>query len=167
MSNDKYIYELLEDPNYKVLEDGTILTCRNKQGHTTTTWRKKPCYVTSEGYLRIKYYRKGLFLHRIVYAHFNGDLEPHKHINHIDGNKVNNRPENLELVSTSANNLHAYRVLKRKPVTAARKFTFEQAEEIRRLVAEENVRAVDLARKFGVRKGTIHYILTGRTYRFA
>ncbi len=37
--------------------------------------------------------------HRIVYSWFNGNLKQDFHIHHLDGNKTNNNPENLEQIS--------------------------------------------------------------------
>lgn len=60
-------------------------------------------------------------VHRLVAAAFHGEggaLD----VNHIDGNKVNNRPENLEWVTRSENMFHAQRAgLKSdcKPVVGA------------------------------------------------
>jgi len=57
---------------------------------------------------------KQYLLHRLVALHFIG--EKTLEINHIDGNKDNNCVENLEYVTHSENQLHAFRVLNRKPV---------------------------------------------------
>lgn len=42
-------------------------------------------------------------LHRVVYAHFNGPIPRGKswHVHHIDGNRLNNQIENLELLSAT------------------------------------------------------------------
>lgn len=65
--------------------------------------------LSRAGYLRIKLSdRKIHFIHRLVASCFcdNGDNKPY--VNHIDGNKSNNTPGNLEWVTTQENNQHAW-----------------------------------------------------------
>ena len=62
------------------------------------------------GYMSISYCSTRLLSHRIVYASKVGLLDPNKEINHKNGIKRDNRPENLELVTGSENMFHAYRV---------------------------------------------------------
>jgi hypothetical protein len=47
-------------------------------------------------------------LHRMVYTYFKGEIPPKMTINHKDGNKSNNRIDNLECISRSENIKHAY-----------------------------------------------------------
>ena len=54
-------------------------------------------------------------VHRIVMEAFCGKSQ--LEVNHKDGNKANNALSNLEYVTHSENQLHSYRVLKRKPTT--------------------------------------------------
>ena len=60
---------------------------------------------------------KGYFLHRLVARAFcDGYTEEKNTVNHKDGNTLNNCADNLEWVSQSENNKHAYRVLGRQKV---------------------------------------------------
>ena len=45
--------------------------------------------------------RYGKRLHRVVYQHHNGDIPKGCHVHHKDGDRSNNQPENLELMSNS------------------------------------------------------------------
>ena len=60
--------------------------------------------------------RKNFILARIVaHAFCEGYDEFHNTVNHKDGNTHNNSADNLEWLSQSDNNLHSYKVLKRRP----------------------------------------------------
>ena len=48
-------------------------------------------------------------LHRIVYMFFNGAICENLVINHIDGNKLNNKIDNLEAISQKQNIQHAFK----------------------------------------------------------
>lgn len=64
-------------------------------------------YVTEIAY-------KNKFIHRLVAETFIPNTNNKLQINHINGNKFDNRIENLEWVTPSENMLHSYRVLGRK-----------------------------------------------------
>lgn len=56
---------------------------------------------------------KAFRLHRLVATHFLPETENKQLVNHIDGNKTNNKYDNLEWATPSENQLHRYRVLGR------------------------------------------------------
>jgi hypothetical protein len=47
--------------------------------------------------------------HRLVWSYFNGKIPPGMVVNHKDGDRVNNHPSNLEVVTFSENVSHAHR----------------------------------------------------------
>lgn len=164
--HDSLIEQFLSDDNYKVTPEGKVLSRFNKQGHPTGVWRQlldRP----SKDYSRINYKGKCLAAHRIVYAALIGPLNPALVINHINGIKSDNRPENLEQVTQSENNHHRFKVLNHSPVIGFKKINQEIADEIRRQVAEENKRACDLAKEYSLAKSTISMILNNKIWKKA
>ena len=67
----------------------------------------------STGYWQAHVDGNQVLLHRLVasLAHWMVKLPEHTEVNHIDGNKSNNLPVNLEWCTKSENQLHKYRVL--------------------------------------------------------
>ena len=57
---------------------------------------------------------KGLSVHRLVCLSFIPNLDNKKEVNHKDGNKLNNHISNLEWVTPSENQIHAYSIGLRK-----------------------------------------------------
>jgi predicted transcriptional regulator of viral defense system len=70
-------------------------------------------------------------------------------INHIDGNSINDSPNNLELITQSANNKH--RFITSLPVAGNRKINPEIAKNIRKLSKEGWTNRL-LREKFNVSK---------------
>lgn len=64
----------------------------------------------NSGYIYLRVNIKKYALHRLVALTFITNLEDKPFVNHIDGNKINNKLENLEWVNCSENNLHAHKL---------------------------------------------------------
>ena len=98
---DGHIDALLNDPDYHVRDNGTVWG-KARYGEK---WEQKGSRDW-HGYYCLNY-RHGssckLSIARIVYRKFNGKIEPEMTIDHVDGDKGNNRPENLEQVTHQEN----------------------------------------------------------------
>jgi hypothetical protein len=62
------------------------------------------------GYIYLRVNIKKYALHRLVALAFIENPENKPFVNHIDGNKLNNKAENLEWLTCSENNLHAHKI---------------------------------------------------------
>lgn len=81
------------------------------------------------GYRRVILYqpkKKRFFVHRLVALHFVDGYKENLVINHIDGNKENNHYKNLEWVTRSENDLHAFRLGLRHTYPSQFKYRIEQ-----------------------------------------
>lgn len=101
--------------------------------------------INSRGYLAVSIYtdareRTTQRVHQLVAAAFLGTRPPGMQINHINGNKSDNRVENLEYVTRSENVHHSYDVLgAKKPkgvINGNARLTPEIVQEIRRKRAD-------------------------------
>ena len=99
--------------------------------------------------------RYGALAHRLVWMHFFGVIPPELTVNHKNGQKKDNRPENLELATYREQQLHALHVLKvgrtdqRGEKNAMAKLSDVQVAEIRqrRLGGEP---LLSIAKDYGV-----------------
>ena len=124
-----------------------------------------------KGYLRVSSRIHGVMLvHRLVALTWIQNPDALPVINHIDGNKENNRIENLEWCTQSYNMKHAHRnglakgmVLLKGDKSIAAKLTERKVANIKfRLLHGD--RAVDLAKEYGVNKNTIAELKAGRSW---
>ncbi len=75
---------------------------------------KKNVYDNGMGYKTVGVGRKQVYVHRIVCEAYNGrPSAPRLQVNHLNGIKSDNRPENLKWETSSDNHKHAYKVLGR------------------------------------------------------
>ncbi len=152
ITNDHLIYEMLKDPDIDVREDGTVWTLTTRTGRRSASnqWRLAGT-INSQGYVIIKYKRKNITSHRLTFAKYgNTPLAPDLVINHIDSNKSNNSISNLELVTQSHNNYHAFQTGK-KPNYGAAKITKAIADQIR-MLRLEGAKYEYLCKEFNVSK---------------
>tara|TARA_R110000868_G_scaffold127131_2_gene334584 strand:+ start:245 stop:718 length:474 start_codon:yes stop_codon:yes gene_type:complete len=69
--------------------------------------RELSLFKTREGYLRVKLNNKSVMIHSLVAQFILGDRPKDYVVNHIDGDKLNNRPSNLEYVTIAENIKHS------------------------------------------------------------
>jgi hypothetical protein len=64
-------------------------------------------FLNPSGYLRVKMNNRSYQIHRIVTKFYLGDMPKGLCVNHKDGNKLNNRPSNLEYITFAENIKHS------------------------------------------------------------
>ncbi len=109
--------------------------------------------------------RKRLYVHRLVARAFLGESPPGKVVNHIDSNKLNNHPSNLEYITQSENCKHAQKLglFTRGERNHAAKLKEQDVREIRDLRGIFTVRK--LQEIYGVDCGVISEIQTRKRWK--
>lgn len=89
--------------------------------------------------------------------------------NHKNGNKHDNRLENLEWVTPSQNTQHSFDVLHRNTPRGENhgmaKLTYEKANKIKELYSTGEYGQWDLAKLFSIGRSSIQRIISGKTWR--
>lgn len=163
--NDPIIYQLLEDPNYEVRADGTIWTRITRTGKLSVKniWRQTGS--ARRGYCTMKYQGSMLQIHRIIYAKFNGQLEPDLVVMHDNDIGTDNRPENLKLGTQSVNCYHRFREGRGNyPVMGNARLNWESVRQLRMLKTEQNLTHEQLSREFGISKGHVSQIVNNEIW---
>lgn len=125
------------------------------------------------GYLQVRVMIEGrryyVMAHRLVWLHIHGAITPELTINHKNGDKHDNRPSNLELVTMSENRRHALDVLnvnRNRPKGSKHPkthITEADALEIRRL-RNQGRQVKEIAAAYGMRPKAVSAICCRRTW---
>lgn len=149
---------------YEVSDAGGVrqvkATPRRRAGHMLKLTHLPSGYVAVSLSDGVAFHR--LYVHRLVAEAFLGPARG-REVNHINGDKADNRVENLEWVTHAENQAHARAVLRRwvGRKGTGRKLTDEQVAAIR----EDPREYREIAAAYGVSEPVISNIKNGKTYR--
>jgi elongation factor P hydroxylase len=107
-----------------------------------------------------------MFVHRLIARAFVPGYSPELSVNHMNGNKLDNRPENLEWMTLAENSAHAWKtglVNLRGENTPSHKLTQRQVIHIRRAL-RLGVPANSLAIIANVNASTVYQIEWGKRW---
>jgi hypothetical protein len=119
------------------------------------TLRIQACGVSSHGYRRAcTGMETNRYVHDLVAHAFIGPKPEGLQVNHIDGNKLNNQPENLEYVTPRQNYQHAFRT-----GLAVRTLTDEQMTAISHEFFDEGRSVMEISRKYKTHRNVIRSVV--------
>lgn len=108
------LYQISNYGRVKSLERKNIFYCGLRKEYLERPTKEKILNYnkSNRGYLQVCLTKEGksktYTVHRLVAKAFLPNLKNKKQVNHIDGNKENNSIDNLEWVTSSENNKHAF-----------------------------------------------------------
>ncbi|HMG89616.1 MAG TPA: HNH endonuclease [Chryseolinea sp.] len=122
------------------------------------------------GYVRIDLRRNGKCtdgaLHRLLAINFIPNPENKPCVNHINGNKQDNRLENLEWVTHKENNVHAVDIGLIPSGSRHRCAKLSESDVINvRQLFTGGFSKYAIAKKYNLSPGTIYNIISGRTWK--
>jgi hypothetical protein len=126
-----------------------------------------------KGYLRIALCKNGIkqsySINRLIAELFIPNPNNKPQTNHLNGIKTDNRVENIEWCNNSENQLHAIKnglkPSSKGECNGNHKITKEQVIEIRNKYVPIKYSAYKLAKEYGVRPGTIQFIIKYKTWK--
>lgn len=118
---------------------------------------------TRNGYLLVTWWAdgkcKGANSHRVIWEAVHGPIPAGMEINHMNGIKTDNRISNLEMVSASQNQLHAFRTGLQKC-----KLNEEKVREIRAL-RTGGALLREIASQYGIHETTVVNVCSGHRWK--
>jgi hypothetical protein len=158
-------------------EASSIGRIRRLGGHYDTTFRGKPMRrkkppriyalrkLSAKGYARINLRKRVQFAHRLIAMAWVPNPDNLPQVNHRNGDKLDNRPENLEWVSNQANRDHAV-ATGLQPIGSriSKRLTEADIPHIRARAAAGESQGV-IAEDFGVCQQTISHIVRRSTWQ--
>lgn len=169
IKNDLVLKEMLESGWFRVTDSGRIETTyqwRACKEHTDRPWFLCD-RADGKGYLYISFRRSRVKAHRLAYALYTGEVPFGLEINHLDGNKLNNTRDNLEICDAKRQSQHAYDTGLNKAVGERHyrsKLTEDKVKELREL-ADIGVKYTVLAGKFGITAAAARYAHIRHTWK--
>ena len=174
-----FVYQAVLSGALEIRQDGSIWRIAEERGNR---WNKKTTLrpivphrvdeTKSGGYRLVKVMRSRKQVttgaHRLVYLHFHGQIPPGLTVNHKNGIKHDNHPDNLELATYAEQVKHARTTLGRKWKTDNQngeandmaKLTDAAVREIRRRRAA-GASLKSIAADFGISDRTVSKIARG------
>lgn len=147
---------------FAITEDGKVW----RHGHFIEPGKKK-----SSHYETVSFAGKCLYTHRLLALTYLSNPLNLPQVNHKNGNKRDNRIENLEWISQAKNVRHAWRVGLNKAYpregakNPAAKLTEEQVRYIRKQLANPQASRVELCKVFGISYSTLKKIRNRSTWQ--
>ncbi len=154
-------------PNYKITDEGQVLTCYvNKHNIDPAVWRVlTPVLDRSCGYYLVTLchegVRKNKRIHRLMMEAFVPNPENKAHVNHIDGNKLNNTMSNLEWATCKENSIHASKLGLYEPALEKTRVAIEQYSADGSDFIQEHVSLHEAGRTTGVAWQNISKVVRG------
>ncbi len=148
------------DANYLISSHGRVWSVRRQKFLSQ--------FEDGYGYLMVTIYHKTLKVHRLVALTFldktSNELLT---VNHIDGDKINNRLDNLEWLSSIDNIKHAFNtgLMPKSSEIHTAKLTDDDVLEIKKLFVEYRLGDTQIGEQFGVDNSTISNIRRGISWK--
>lgn len=179
--NEERVHKCVDSGELEIKQDGTIWRLYRrvvgKGGFLKAMSKCTPRRaekLDKHGYLQVQArFEKKRYCataHRIVWFHFKGRIPDGLTINHKNGNKTDNRLENLELATRSQQTIHAINVLGFRPKAHSgsengrARLSDNDVREIRsRYLSGESIK--NLSEKYGMSYPGMCHLIKGRSWK--
>ena len=160
VKNKEAVLSPIVGKKYYITMNGDVYSL-NKGG-----FRRLKCITKNGGYKAINAVQLGVlrvfYVHRMIASAFVPNPHKFPHVNHIDGNKSNNKSSNLEWVTPRRNSLHALRI---GLLSRGIKCSPEIARNIREMKIKTKKTDAEISAIFGLCKSNVTKILSNKYWQ--
>jgi hypothetical protein len=149
-------------PGYRVSADGRVWSDKHHRVLRPAT--NKPGYQFVN--LRRNGKQEPWSVSRLVAFAFLGRIPDGLVVDHINGDKTDNRAENLRIIDRSANTSHFRRQREADGLHGA-KFTEAEILEVRALLRDGKLSRAEIQARFGMSQSYLSAVATGKAWRHA
>ncbi|WP_322884248.1 HNH endonuclease [Sinorhizobium medicae] len=161
---------------YAMSSEGVVFRLTGNTGKLLKSPKPVKQHIRKDGYCLThlsKNNKVTTFLsHRLVWETMNGKVAPGAELNHINGIRSDNRPENLEICTRSENMIHKFKVLGYRQHTVGKRgedhsnslLSADSVKQIRERWKQGEPQS-SLAAVFGVHQTTISDIVRRKAWR--
>lgn len=151
---------------YEVSDEGRVrsLNFRKRRGLVVVM----KTATNRDGYACLSFGKKNVRVHSLVAEAFLGPRPPRYDVNHKDGNKSNNRLDNIEYCTESQNTQHSFARGLQKPISGENHYASKINDATVRLIRELSdlgVRVIEIANQLGLRPRHIEKIKNRRIWK--
>lgn len=159
------VLRLISEGRLRVSEDGTIEARRQGGPMRPIQLELVNAPGRSSQYARASFCGFRALAHRVVWWTFRGELGDGEEIDHVNGNKLDNRLTNLDAV-TRAENARRAIAAGLSPVHKPKNWSIDEktVHAIRAKVAAGAMQS-DVAKELGLKRNVVNRVVRGRTYR--
>lgn len=160
---------------YQVSNTGKIRSRGSKNGSRDGKWHIRSLSLNHDGYQKVRLSQGGRDVtqrvHTLVAKAFIPNPNGYDTVNHINGDKTDNRVENLEWADRKQQMYHAYQHRLKKPMQGTLNANAKLTDDDIRYIRQNYKRmsrefgTVALGKKFGVSNRVIGLIVAGKSYK--
>jgi len=173
-AHQEYLFiEAIEEGYFRIDNEGRIWRIATRYGKTKYQ-KITPRELNSknqDGYIRIDFSKNGkkyhCLGHRVVWIYFNGEILDGFEINHINGIRACNRPDNLELVNHPENIEHSFKIglsCHEGEKHSQARLTENDVKEIR-LRSSNGEKTINIAKDFNITSRHTEYIIKRKRWK--
>lgn len=162
IKTDRVLRQMLRSGWFRVRADGRIETCYQWRACREFTVPWFVCdRADGKGYRYVSFRGHRVKAHRLAYALYHRSVPRGREINHLNGDRLDNRAANLEACDARRQSEHAYQ----SGLNSWRKLTEAQVKDIRRRAGRGEA-YTSIAQDYPVHHVNIRAIALRRTWRW-